>query len=196
MNSQEIDEIIGNIATGDIQALNRLYEELEAPVFLMASTVTRNRHLAEDVLQDTFVAVYDKAPTYRPYGKGREWVLGIANNLSKQRLQKEHKYHLIPPEDEEALPPAPYFEDYVEQAIQARALLAVLSKKEQDIVLLHVLVGVRLNVVAEMLRLPLGSVYWSFSNARRKMGRYLQAQETPPSCAHQCTAPRTRTHTQ
>ncbi len=176
ITNQEADELIQAVSHGHQDALHTLYTEYNQAVFLLALTLTKNRHWAEDIMQDTFVTVYDKAPTYSPNGKAHAWILAIARNLSRQRLQKEQKYALQDALDPQAPDPTPRFEDIIEQNAQIKDLLSVLSNTEQDIVLLHVLADIKLKDIAVYLRIPLGTVYWSYSNARRKMKRHLLRQ--------------------
>ena len=43
---------------------------------------------ADDVAQDTFVRVWEKAPLYKPQGSPMAWVLTIARNLALMRLRE------------------------------------------------------------------------------------------------------------
>ncbi len=172
---QEADELIQAMAHGDRTALHTLYTEYKQPVFMLALTLTKNKHLAEDIMQDTFVAAYESAASYHPAGKGRSWLLAITKNLSRQQLKREHKYELQEAISPQATAHQPRFEELIEQHSHIKWLLSTLSAKEQDIVLLHVLADIKLTDIAVYLELPLGSVYWSYSNARCKMKRHLLA---------------------
>jgi DNA-directed RNA polymerase specialized sigma24 family protein len=70
------DALLGAVAAGDVRALERLYRELRVGVFALALSVVRDRSVAEDVLHDTFVRVYERAHTYRP---GKAPRLGAGN---------------------------------------------------------------------------------------------------------------------
>ncbi len=177
MTCQEMDEAIEEVAGGNLEALKEVYIELKQQVFETARKTSRNFHLAEDVVQDTFVKVYDKASSYDPRGKSRQWVMGIACNLTKQKLQKEHKYYLVGDNYETFSPGTSSVEEETERHQLAETLLSILTPKERDVVTLHLLCENKLTDIADLLHLPLGSVYWYYSNARRKMLRYLRSQE-------------------
>jgi len=60
------DELLQQIADGDMRALEALYRAMRVRVFAVALTVTGERVMAEDVMHDTFVRIYHGAPGYRP----------------------------------------------------------------------------------------------------------------------------------
>jgi DNA-directed RNA polymerase specialized sigma24 family protein len=66
------DELLAQIAGGDMRALEALYRRMRVQVFAVALAVAGDRGTAEDVVQDTFVRAYSAAPQYRPGpGPGR-----------------------------------------------------------------------------------------------------------------------------
>ena len=77
------------VAAGDLDALERLYRELRVAVFAVAIAVVRDHALAEDVLQDTFVRVCEKAQLLPARAHDpRAWVLAIARNLAVDALRR------------------------------------------------------------------------------------------------------------
>ena len=62
------DELLHKIALDDREAFDRLYERLYRSVFAYALSILKNRHDAEEVMQDCFLKVRAAAHTYR--GKG------------------------------------------------------------------------------------------------------------------------------
>lgn len=66
------DELLAQVAGGDMRALEALYRRMRVQVFAVALAVTGDRGTAEDVMQDTFVRVYSghRATGPRP-GPGR-----------------------------------------------------------------------------------------------------------------------------
>ncbi len=81
------DELIAAVAAGDAGALRRLYAA-NAP--WLAGRL--RRHLApaavEDVLQETFVAVWRGAVRYRPAGRPGAWLWGIATRQAALWLRR------------------------------------------------------------------------------------------------------------
>ena len=68
-----------------------LYERHRDDVFRFIFAIVRERALAEDLLQDTFLRVYENLPRFdlaRPF---RPWVFQIARNATLNALRARHK---------------------------------------------------------------------------------------------------------
>ncbi len=68
------DELLRQIAGGDMRALEALYRAMRVPVFAVALAVAGDRSTAEDVMQDTFVRVY--SDVVGAFGAGGRSVAG------------------------------------------------------------------------------------------------------------------------
>lgn len=69
------------IAAGDAAAMCRVFERYKNEIYRYALAITKSRHLAEDVLQDTIIKIYENAGSYTG-GKEKAFVMKIAHNLS------------------------------------------------------------------------------------------------------------------
>src|SRR5436190_6259483 len=79
--AEQDDELIARIATGDREAFALLYRRRRPDVYRFAVHMCGSPPLAEDVVQDVFVAVMQQAGRYRPGRSGLlAWLLGIARN--------------------------------------------------------------------------------------------------------------------
>lgn len=68
-------------ARGDRAALRRLYDAEARQMLGVALRIVRERALAEDVLQDAFVKVWEKAASFDPArGSGRGWIYSIVRH--------------------------------------------------------------------------------------------------------------------
>ena len=75
------DELIARIASGDREAFAELYRLYRPDVYRFAVHMCGSPALAEDIVQDVFVAVIGAAGRYRAGRSGAlPWLLGIANN--------------------------------------------------------------------------------------------------------------------
>ncbi len=66
---------------GRQDALERLYQRYYRPVFLFILRVVQDRHLAEDLVQETFIRVYNNKESWQPRSKFTSWLYRIARNL-------------------------------------------------------------------------------------------------------------------
>jgi len=85
------DEWISRIAAGDREAFALLYRRYRADVYRFAAHVSGSPAVADDVVQDVFVAVIEGASGYRADRSGvLPWLLGIArNHVRRWRSQRQ-----------------------------------------------------------------------------------------------------------
>jgi len=84
------NELIANYINGDENALKQLINRHQKKVFSYILMSVRNRELAEDIFQDTFIKVINtlKSDNYKEEGKFLQWVMRIANNLKIDYYRK------------------------------------------------------------------------------------------------------------
>ena len=78
---------------GDESALKALILRHEQKIFTYILTSVKNRELAEDLFQDTFIKVINtlRAGAYKDEGKFAQWVMRIANNLKIDYFRKAQR---------------------------------------------------------------------------------------------------------
>jgi RNA polymerase sigma-70 factor (ECF subfamily) len=81
------DELIANLAGGDDTALRPLFDR-HAPWLAARLRSTLPPQDVEDVLQETFLAVWKNAGTYQPRGTAAAWLWVIARNQAALLLRK------------------------------------------------------------------------------------------------------------
>jgi RNA polymerase sigma factor (sigma-70 family) len=88
-NENLFKEWISKVIDNDESALLCLYDHLSAPVNALALHITKQRELAEEVVQDTFWQVWRQAARYNSErGTVRAWVLTIARSRALDMLRQ------------------------------------------------------------------------------------------------------------
>lgn len=84
------NELISRYVDGDESALKTLILRHEKKVFSYIMLSVKNRELAEDIFQDTFIKVINtlRSGNYKEEGKFLQWVMRIANNLKIDYYRK------------------------------------------------------------------------------------------------------------
>ena len=95
----KLETQIKQIANGDLEAMEPVYNRTKAAVYGLALSIVRNSQDAEDIMQETYIRVYEAATTYRPQGKPMAWLLRIARNLSLDRVRSNPAKELSLEED-------------------------------------------------------------------------------------------------
>lgn len=83
-------ELIAGLTTGDRKFLERLYEMYCGSLFGIINRIIKEEEVAEDVLQETFVRIWQSFRMYDP-AKGRlfTWMANLARNLALDKLKSK-----------------------------------------------------------------------------------------------------------
>src|SRR3989338_4874200 len=93
-------QLINRLKARDEQVLEAFMAEYEAKVFGLAVRLTGIRQDAEEVLQDVFMAVFQKIGGFRGDSKLSSWIYRITTNAALMKLRKRPKVQQIPLEEE------------------------------------------------------------------------------------------------
>jgi RNA polymerase sigma-70 factor (ECF subfamily) len=81
-------ELVAEVATGNSDALAELYDRHADAIYRAAYRRVGDRHAAEEILQDTFLALWNRAELFdESQGSLRAWLGTIARNRSIDRLR-------------------------------------------------------------------------------------------------------------
>jgi RNA polymerase sigma-70 factor (ECF subfamily) len=154
------DELITHLAGGDDTALRELFNRHAPWLAARLRTVLPSSDV-EDVLQETFLAVWKGARSYRPQGTPRAWLWGIARNQAAQLLRKRGPVTALLGEIPQAGP------DPSEAAATRADIAGALSGPEGDVLRLMYVEDRPVTEVAVLLGVPVGTVKSRAHRARR-----------------------------
>ena len=81
-------ELIDRIKSGDKEALREIYSRFSQAVYNLAFRMLRDREDAEEVVQEIFLQVWNKAHTYeRSRAAVSTWIINIARSRSIDKLR-------------------------------------------------------------------------------------------------------------
>ena len=183
-------EVVALARAGQETAYRELLRRYERPVFSLIFRMVRDRALAEDLSQDTFVKVLNALDSYRPEFKFSSWVFKIANNVAIDQLRRRELDTL----SLDGSPNAHTKDEIEATALQAvdrtESPLAELESKElgnriesaiaklrpeyRSCILLRHVEGRSYEEIAETLDLPLGTVKTYIHRARHELREYLE----------------------
>ena len=173
-----LEGLMAEVAAGDQEALGELYHRARTAVYGLALSILRHGHDAEDVTQDTFVRVWERADQYRPQGTPMAWLLSIARNLALMKLRERTRTQDLPPEDWESFSIESHDVNTEDRTVLTAALSA-LSEEERQIVMLHVTAGLKHRELAQLLELPLSTVLSKYRRALLKLKQRLEGGDAP-----------------
>jgi RNA polymerase sigma-70 factor, ECF subfamily len=166
--------------SGDREALDALLASVQEPLYRYLLTLVRERHLAEDVLQETFVRVYRKLGWLREPELFRPWAYRIATREAFRQLKRERRW-TEQVRDEEVLDvvaaPPPREEFAHELSARLRETVAGLSPASRAVVVLYYLHEMSLEETAAVLGVPLGTVKSRLAYGLESLRRQLKEPE-------------------
>lgn len=155
------DELIRSVAKGDDEALIQLYQRHGRAVYSLAYYIIQDRALAEEITQDVFIAVWQKASQFdAARGRLESWLLQITRNLAidNLRYQRRRHAHAVSLDDVEshaALSDGPLAEL---QKRELNGLLQKLPAEQQQVIELAYFQGFTHEEIAAKLKLPIGTI--------------------------------------
>ncbi len=170
---ETLDRLLLEIAAGDQEALAQLYHQTRAAVYGLVLSYVKSAHDAQDLTQDAFVRIWEKAPQYRPQGAPMGWILSLARNLALMSLRQRERQGELSEEEWDAIPAgAPSVSPEDRQVLQGA--LAILEEQERRVVVLHAVTGLKHREIAQLLELPLATVLSKYHRALKKMRTHLE----------------------
>jgi RNA polymerase sigma-70 factor (ECF subfamily) len=169
------EELVLLARQGDPDAFDQLVARHQSAVFRAALAALRVREDAEEVAQDAFIRAWRALDRFRGDSSFRTWILRIAwNRAISRRRGLVNWLRRATPITEVAEPAAADDSQHagVQHAqLQAHATAAIqaLSPKLRDALLLAQSGEYQYEEIARMLGVPLGTVKWRISEARRKV---------------------------
>ena len=154
--SLDDDRLMERVAEGEEAAFAVLVTRWEDPVFAFLLHMLGNREEAEDLAQDTFLRLYDRAGRYRADGLFRSWLFRIAGNLARSALRRRRVLRWVRFEPAthdrpatEAGPDAALERDEVRKAV--REAVARLPWRQRQAVVLKRFQGLSYREIADVL---------------------------------------------
>lgn len=170
--------LVSDAKDGDLQAFDVLVLRYRPAVTLMARQIVRERELAEDVVQDSFVTAFKSLGQLDDYERFAAW-LGVIVRRKAMRLAAGEK-HVRLPLDEVLLSYVPALVDNIVLAEDLRAVqesFAGLAEDVRTVIVLYYHRGWRVRQIAEFLGLPQTTVKWRLHTGRVQLRTLLSDRE-------------------
>jgi RNA polymerase sigma-70 factor (ECF subfamily) len=170
-------DLLDRVRARDAEALGELYDRHSRLMFGLILRILRNRDEAEEVLQDVFVQVWNRADTYKAeLGAPLQWLVRIARNRAIDRLRANNvrlRTVELPPLPASADGPEARAAQSEQQRVLARALEG-LRAEERELLEHAYFLGLTQSELAERFNLPLGTVKTRIRTALSTLRRALQ----------------------
>ncbi len=162
-------ELVASVAAGDRDALGSLYHRHAPWLLLRLGRRCADHGLVDEVLQDTFVAVWRGAGRWEGSGDVAAWIWGIAVRRLVDALRRRP---VLADELPESIRTEPSAEDHVLLGVQYGDLggaLSRLSPELRSVVQATILDGLTTREAARLLGIPAGTVKTRMMRARTQL---------------------------
>jgi RNA polymerase sigma factor (sigma-70 family) len=168
-----LDKFIKKFINGDASAFDEIYNRTRKSVYYVALSILRDKVLAEDVMQTTYMRVLKNIQGYTLGTNASAWIIKIAKNeainVRKVRMREqyvdEYENHTVFGISEP--------DTYGELIDLAKRLLA---DDEFSILMLVTACGYKRKEIGKMLDMPISTVTWKYKNALLKMRNALEKE--------------------
>ena len=178
-------DLIALARTGSEKAYRELLDRYQRPVFSLVYRMVRDRELAEDLAQETFVKVFNHLDRFNPKYKFSSWIFKIASNLAIDTLRKREpvtvsidgsRHAETAEEIESTRITVESKDENPEQFLEAKELgqeieraIGLLRPDYRTAILLRHVEGRAYEEIAEVMGVPLGTVKTFIHRARGEL---------------------------
>jgi RNA polymerase sigma-70 factor (ECF subfamily) len=183
-------DLVSLAQEGREAAYRELIRRYERPVYSLIFRMVRDREIAEDLAQDSFIKVLNHIDRYRPEFKLSSWLFKIANNVAIDHLRKRTLLTVSMDGSPHAATAAEIEATTFELAARQETALEEMEAKElggaieraieslrpeyRSCIMLRHVEGRSYEEIASMLDLPLGTVKTYIHRARHQLREALE----------------------
>ena len=168
-----LDKFIKKFINGDTSAFDDIYNLTQKSVYYVALSILRDKALAEDVMQTTYMRMLKSIRSYTLGTNAYAWIYTIARNealnVKKARLREQS----VDEYENKTLFGMSEPDKYGELIDLAKRLLA---DDEFSILMLVTACSYKRKEIGKMLGIPISTVTWKYQNALLKMRNTLEKE--------------------
>lgn len=177
-------ELIEKAKKGDEHAFELLVKKYQKAIYRLTYRMTNDHFSADELALETFVRAYKALPRFKKGASFFNWIYTIGMRLSLNYLKKEKRMVDADPEVMNAMSHREkHSDDMLDRVIaketmeKIREAIGCLPEKLRTVLLLRIDEEMSYNEIAEVLRVPTGTVMSRLSRAReqlrKKIGDYV-----------------------
>jgi RNA polymerase sigma-70 factor (ECF subfamily) len=159
-------ELLRRIAAQDSAALAEFYDQTAPSLFSFALRLLNNAHDAEEVVQDVYMQIWNKAASFDPtIGLAFSWAMSIVRNRCIDRLRSRQRRSRVLVETHDGAEVEPHVEAFAAEISLAtdeleavRTALGTLPEDQKRAIEMAFFGGLSHHEIADALRQPLGTV--------------------------------------
>lgn len=145
--------------------IKQIVEEHSLSMFRASYALCGNKADAEDAVQEAFLRLIEKDPTFKDDEHEKAWLLRVTINITKNMLKSSHRTNLQVNED------ILYEKSQINEVI---ACVLTLDERYRSVIHLYYYEGYSIKEIASILKLPPATVGTRLSRARKLLRNILE----------------------
>ena len=170
------EDLIVRIDRDDRSALEEFYTLTERTLYSYVLAIVKKPYDTQDIVQDTYLKVRASAHLYQKQGKPLAWLFTIARNLAMDLFRRNSRFLSEEAFEMDDTMEYSYVTEMTDRLVLETAM-NILTERERQILLLHLVAGIRHREIAANLGLPLSTVLSCYQRTLKKLKRYLEGKE-------------------
>lgn len=172
-------ELFEKVQDRDSRAFDQLVREYSPALYNFIIRVVSNSEDAQDILQDTFVRVWEKSHQFKGQSSAKTWIYKIALNLSYSHLKRRNRWSFTVVDDMKTLISGSDPAKDTEQVFYSEILeqsLKTLTPRQKAVVLGRIYQDLPFAQVAEAVGCSVNSAKVHFHEGKKRIEKYMKEQ--------------------
>jgi len=168
------DQLMKKVANKEGASFEKLYKLTSPAVFGLAYSIVGNQVDAEDIVQEVYISIYEKAHQYQSRGKAMAWIFTIARNHSLIRIRDRQKRSHQNLDDIYDISIEDDIENIYHNETLIKTILNILNEDERQIVVMHAMSNMKHKDIAKLLDMPISTVLSKYKRGLSKLRKELE----------------------
>lgn len=168
-----LDQFMKKLMNGDTSAFDEVYNQTRKSVYYVALSILRDKALAEDIMQTTYIRVLKNIHSYALGTNAAAWIIKIAKNEAINMKKVRMREQSVDEYENLALFGVNEPDTYGELIDLAKRLL---DDDEFSILMLVTACGYKRKEIGKMFDMPTPTVTWKYQNALLKIRKALEKE--------------------
>ena len=177
------DELVGLYCNGNTAAFETLFDRHHVSVFNFSRVLLRDEHEAEEITQETFMALARSARSYEARGTFKPYLMQIARNQCLNRLSSRQVRRRVIAQNGVAVlevaddEPSPLQQsEFNEHLSRIREALEHLPARQREALALYAFEEMSYDQIAQAMAMPINTVKTLIFRARAELKNKLESQ--------------------
>lgn len=177
----EMTQLVVKAKNGDKNAYGKIYEQIYAKLYRVALYTLGNKEDAEDAVSETFVEGYKGIKKLKDENAFNSWIHAILNVRCKRRIKRyvaDREYKIGDDISELDYGLGIDSADNDVARLDLISALSRISPEERQLVVLATIEGYKMKEIAQIVKMPMGTVTSKIHRALKKLRNDLEGSET------------------